>query len=247
MASLLNGSLAASLASLPEVRLLVPALTYSWHLHGFPLEWEPSCFPGSSSRGKTSVPALTYSWHLHSLPLEWEPCCFPGSSPRGETTCPSTNLQLTFAWLPSSMGVLLLPWLLFQSWDYLSQPLLTVDIYMASLFFCTYHKGESVLNAEHLFVLKIFLLLSWVEGRQWIPSSNQTRDSTKELKGVANYLKVPKCEIFHPFVSRCFYTIRPLWICDFGTEIKNSKFFCFVKILFLRMLSVHRKKLFCVL
>jgi hypothetical protein len=34
---------------------------------------------------------------------------------------------------------------------YMSQSKLTVDICMASLFLCTYNKGESVLNAEHLF------------------------------------------------------------------------------------------------
>ncbi len=129
MASLLNGGLAASLPHLPEVRLHVPALTYSWHLHGFPHEWEPCCFPGSSSKGEATchshslqltfawlpslmgalmlplllfhVPGLTYSWHLPGFPLEWEPCCFSGSSPRDETTCPSPNLQLTFAWLSS--------------------------------------------------------------------------------------------------------------------------------------------------
>ncbi len=151
MASLLNGSLAASLAPLPELRLHAPALTYSWHLHGFPLEWEPCCFPCSSSRVETTCPSpvdicmaslfngslpaslvplpevrlyapvLTYSWHFHGFPLEWESCCFPSSSSRGETTCPSPNLQLTFAWLPSLMEALMLPLLLFQRWDYLSQ------------------------------------------------------------------------------------------------------------------------------
>ncbi len=55
---------------------------------------------------------------------------------------------------------------------------------------------------------------------------------------------IHKCEIFHPFVSRHFYTIKPLWIGDFGTEIRNTKFFCLVKIFFLHMLSVHPKNYF---
>ncbi len=84
MASFLNGSLVlvASLAPLTKERLHVPALIYSLHLPGFPLEWEPCCFPGFSSKGKN--------------------------------TCPRPFLQLTIAWLPSSMGALLLPLLLFH-------------------------------------------------------------------------------------------------------------------------------------
>jgi hypothetical protein len=40
-------------------------------------------------------------------------------------------------------------------------------------------------------------------------------------------LKVPKCEIFDLMDSRDFYTIKPLWVGDFGTVIKKSKFFFF--------------------
>ncbi len=42
-----------------------------------------------------------------------------------------------------------------------------------------------------------------------------------------NFLKVPKCEIFDPKDSRDFYTVKPPWVGDFGTVIKNSKFFRF--------------------
>ncbi len=38
---------------------------------------------------------------------------------------------------------------------------------------------------------------------------------------------IHKCEIFHPFVSFHFYIIKPLWISDFGTEIKNLKILLF--------------------
>jgi hypothetical protein len=34
-----------------------------------------------------------------------------------------------------------------------------------------------------------------------------------------NEIKVPKCEIFHLFDSRHFYTIKASWIGDFGTKI----------------------------
>ncbi len=40
-------------------------------------------------------------------------------------------------------------------------------------------------------------------------------------------LKVPKCEIFDLMDSRDFYSIKPLWACDFGNVIKNSKLFRF--------------------
>jgi hypothetical protein len=42
-----------------------------------------------------------------------------------------------------------------------------------------------------------------------------------------NILKVPKCEIFDLIDSRDFYTIKPPWVGDFGTVIKNSKLFRF--------------------
>ncbi len=195
-------------------------------MHGFPFEWEPC-------RGETTglVPGLTYSWLLHGFPHKWEPCCFPSSSSRGKTTCPSPSLQLTFAWLHSSMGALLQ---------------LTIDICMASLFFCTYHKVESVLNAEHLFVLKIFLLLSWVEGRQWIPSSNQTRDS-KRTERCGKWLESPQVWDFSSLhYSSLLYHNASMdrWLWDWN---KKLKILLFGEILFLRMLSVHRKKLFCVL
>jgi hypothetical protein len=40
-------------------------------------------------------------------------------------------------------------------------------------------------------------------------------------------LKVPKCEIFDFKDSRDFCTIKPPWVGDFGTVIKNSKLFRF--------------------
>jgi hypothetical protein len=37
-------------------------------------------------------------------------------------------------------------------------------------------------------------------------------------------LKVPKCEIFDLMDdSREFYTIKPSWVCDFGTVIKKNR------------------------
>ncbi len=36
---------------------------------------------------------------------------------------------------------------------------------------------------------------------------------------------MPKCEIFNLLDSQDFYTIKPLWVGDFGTGIKNSKAF----------------------
>ncbi len=36
---------------------------------------------------------------------------------------------------------------------------------------------------------------------------------------------MPKCEIFNLLDSRDFYTIKPPWVGDFGTVIKNSKLF----------------------
>jgi hypothetical protein len=38
--------------------------------------------------------------------------------------------------------------------------------------------------------------------------------------------KGKKCEVFHLFDSRPFYTIKPIWIGDSGTEIRIS-IFCF--------------------
>ncbi len=173
------------------------------------------------------IPALTYSWNLHGFPLEWEPCCFPGSSSIGETTCPSPvdncmaslfngSLAASMATLPEVR--LLVPGLTY-SWHLPGFPL---SLYLSQRWVC-----------RTPVFLKIFLLFSWVEERQWIQSSNQTRDcKITNWKVWHNYLKIPKCEIFHPFDSCRFYTIMPLWIGNFGTEIKNSKFFCLVKILF---------------
>jgi hypothetical protein len=44
---------------------------------------------------------------------------------------------------------------------------------------------------------------------------------TVPLKYIA-CLKVPKSEIFDLMDSRDFYTIKPPWVCDFGTV--NKKF-----------------------
>jgi len=41
-------------------------------------------------------------------------------------------------------------------------------------------------------------------------------------------LKVPKCEIFDLMDSRDFSTIKPQWIGDSRTIIKNSKLFRFL-------------------
>jgi hypothetical protein len=43
-------------------------------------------------------------------------------------------------------------------------------------------------------------------------------------------LKVPKCEIFDLMDSRDFFTIKPPWVGDFGTVLKNSKLFHFLHI-----------------
>ena len=59
-------------------------------------------------------------------------------------------------------------------------------------------------------------------------------------------LKVPNSEIFNLLNSRDFYTIKPPWVDDFGTVIKNqlfsvwSWFKSFIQNSFsLRMLSIH--------
>ncbi len=38
---------------------------------------------------------------------------------------------------------------------------------------------------------------------------------------------MPKCEIFNLMDSRYFYTIKPPWVGDFRTVIKDSKLFRF--------------------
>ncbi len=61
-------------------------------------------------------------------------------------------------------------------------------------------------------------------------------------------LKVLKCEIFSLRFS-LFFTMEPLWIGNFKTEIKKSKIFCFLhyfqvffaKILFLRIILMSNR------
>jgi hypothetical protein len=56
--------------------------------------------------------------------------------------------------------------------------------------------------------------------------------------GTFSLIEGPKFEIFHLFTSLRFYTIKHLWICDFGDEMKNKICFnlgfqvCLTKILF---------------
>ncbi len=42
--------------------------------------------------------------------------------------------------------------------------------------------------------------------------------------GCKEHLKVPKCENFHRTDFFYFFTIKPLWVCDFRAKIKNKKF-----------------------
>jgi hypothetical protein len=235
MASLLNGSLA-------KVRLLVPGLTFSWHLPGFPLEWEP--------------------------------CCFPCSSSRGETTCPSPNLQLTFAWLPSSMEALLLPWLLFQRWDQCPSPnlqltfswlhswngslaaslvplpevrplvpALTYSWHLHGFPLSVYlSKGESV----HLFCWRFSCFChGWREGNGY--QALIKPGTAKELNNVANDLKVPKCEIFSSLRFSSFLYHKASmdrWLCDWN---KKSKFLLFCENFIFAHAECAPKKLLCLL
>jgi hypothetical protein len=43
----------------------------------------------------------------------------------------------------------------------------------------------------------------------------------KHLNFYVRYLKVPKCENFHRTDFCYFFTIKPLWVGDFGAKIKN--------------------------
>ncbi len=210
LASLFKGSIAASLAPLPEVRQHVSALTYSWHLPGFTLQWMP--------------------------------CCFPSSSSRGETTCPSPNLQLTICIASNLNGSLaaslaplpevrlLVPGLTY-SWHLHGFPL---SVYLS--------KGESV----HLFCWRFSCFChGWREGNGY--QALIKPGTAKELKGVANDLKVPKCEIFSSLRFSLFLYHKASmdrWLCAWN---KKYKILLFGENLIFAHAECAPKKLLCLL
>jgi hypothetical protein len=70
---------------------------------------------------------------------------------------------------------------------------------------------------------QVHLSPPWSSRYRLQSSENNIKCCMKRL----DQLKVPKCDIFKLIDSRDFYTMKPLWVGDFGIVIKNSKIVSF--------------------